>query len=416
MASLQPVRGTHDVLPEEARNARYIYEMGRKIAEDYGYDEVATPILEFTEVFSRTLGETSDIVTKEMYTFVDKGGDSITLRPEGTAGIARLLISSGLSQKLPLKYFYSGPMFRYERPQKGRLRQFHQVGVELLGVMEPIGDIEVISLGAAFLDKLGVKKSTRLEINTLGNISSRMAYREILLEYFRDHQTLLSVDSKERLEKNPLRILDSKSMEDQEIIEKAPKFDASLDAESQDFFSRVCSGLDTLKIDWHRNNRLVRGLDYYCHTAFEFTTDLLGAQSAVLAGGRYDGLIEQMGGPVTPGVGWASGVERLSMLVQGVPEKRRPISVVPLGDRAEEKSLVLIEKLRRDGFSIDIGYRGKVKQRMKRANNINACAAIIIGEEELERGAVTVRDLDSGKQQLVSFENLQQYIQDFYFR
>ena len=416
MASLQPVRGTHDVLPEEARNARYIYEMGRKIAEDYGYDEVATPILEFTEVFSRTLGETSDIVTKEMYTFVDKGGDSITLRPEGTAGIARLLISSGLSQKLPLKYFYSGPMFRYERPQKGRLRQFHQVGVELLGVIEPIGDIEVISLGAAFLDKLGVKKSTRLEINTLGNISSRMAYREILLEYFRDHQTLLSVDSKERLEKNPLRILDSKSTEDQEIIEKAPKFDASLDAESQDFFSRVCSGLDTLKIDWHRNNRLVRGLDYYCHTAFEFTTDLLGAQSAVLAGGRYDGLIEQMGGPVTPGVGWASGVERLSMLVQGVPEKRRPISVVPLGDRAEEKSLVLLEKLRRDGFSIDIGYRGKVKQRMKRANNINACAAIIIGEEELERGAVTVRDLDSGKQQLVSFENLQQYIQDFYFR
>ena len=289
MASLQPVRGTHDLLSGEARNVRYIFEIGRKIAEDYGYDEVATPIFEFTEVFSRTLGETSDIVTKEMYTFIDKGGDSITLRPEGTAGVARSLISSGLSQKLPLKYFYSGPMFRYERPQKGRLRQFHQVGVELLGVAEPLGDVEVISLAAAFLDRLGLQKSTQLEINTLGNISSRLAYRAILLEYFRDHQTFLSSESKDRLDKNPLRILDSKSKEDQEIVAEAPSFDASLDAESQDFFSNVCNGLDTLNIEWNRNIRLVRGLDYYCHTAFEFTTTLLGAQSAVLAGGRYDG-------------------------------------------------------------------------------------------------------------------------------
>ena len=415
MASLQPVRGTHDVLSGESRNFRYIFEIGRKSAEDYGYDEVATPIFEFTEVFSRTLGETSDIVTKEMYTFIDKAGDSITLRPEGTAGIARSLISSGQNQNLPLKYFYSGPMFRYERPQKGRLRQFHQVGVELLGVAEPMGDVEVISLGAAFLDRLGVQKSTRLEINTLGNISSRLAYRAILLEYFRDHRALLSSESKERLEKNPLRILDSKSKEDQEIVAKAPSFDASLDAESQDFFSRVCTGLDTLNIDWNRNIRLVRGLDYYCHTTFEFTTNLLGAQSTVLAGGRYDGLVEQMGGPATPGIGWASGVERLSMLVEGVPKKRRPIAVVPLGERAEEKSLVLTEKLRREGFSVDVGYRGKVKQRMKRANNINACAAVIIGEEELAQGAATVRDLDSGEQKLVSFENLQQYIQEFYF-
>lgn len=413
MASLQPVRGTHDLLPDEARRARHVVDTGRGIAERYGYEEAATPIFEFSEVFARTLGETSDIVTKEMYTFTDKGGDEITLRPEGTAGIARALISGGLSQNLPLKFFYAGPMFRYERPQKGRLRQFHQIGVELLGVADPIGDIEVIALGAAILDELGVQGNTTLELNTLGNTESRTAYRDVLVEYFSDSRSDLSEDSQNRLDRNPLRILDSKNEGDRAIVAGAPEFDDSLDDESRDFFAEVCAGLDALGIAWQRNSRLVRGLDYYCHTAFEFTTDALGAQSAVLAGGRYDGLVGQMGGPETPGVGWASGIERLSMLIGDGPEKRRPIAVIPLGDAAEAMVLKLTDELRRNGTAVDLGYRGKMKQRMKRANGINARAAVIIGDDELEQASVTLRDLDSGDQELVPIADLPQRLQQF---
>ena len=413
MASLQPVRGTHDLLPDEARRARYVTETGRTLAERYGYEEAATPIFEFSEVFARTLGDTSDIVTKEMYTFTDKGGDEITLRPEGTAGIARALISGGLSQNLPLKFFYSGPMFRYERPQKGRLRQFHQIGVELLGVAEPIGDIEVIALGAAILDALGVQGNTTLELNTLGNTESRTAYRAVLVEYFGDHWDGLSEDSRTRLERNPLRILDSKNEGDRAIIAGAPEFDDSLDAESRDFFAEVCAGLDALGIVWQRNSRLVRGLDYYCHTAFEFTTDALGAQSAVLAGGRYDGLVGQMGGPATPGVGWASGIERLSMLIGDGPARIRPVAIIPLGDAAEAVALKLTDDLRRAGLPVDLGYRGKMKQRMKRANGINARAAVIIGDDELEQASVALRDLDSGEQELVPLADLRHRLEQF---
>jgi histidyl-tRNA synthetase len=413
MASLQPVRGTHDLLPDEARRARHVTETGRVIAERYGYDEAATPIFEFNEVFARTLGETSDIVTKEMYTFTDKGGDLITLRPEGTAGIARALISGGLSQHLPLKFFYAGPMFRYERPQKGRLRQFHQIGVELLGVAEPAGDIEVIALGAAILDALGVQGNTTLELNTLGNTESRGAYRDTLVEYFSDHRTDLSADSLDRLERNPLRILDSKNEGDRKIVDGAPEFDDSLDVESQAFFAEVCAGLDALGIRWTRNSRLVRGLDYYCHTAFEFTTDALGAQGTVLAGGRYDGLVGQMGGPATPGVGWASGIERLSMLIGDGPAKPRAIAVIPLGDAAEAVALKLTDKLRRAGLPIDLGFRGKMKQRMKRANTINARAAVILGDDELAQSSATVRDLDSGEQELVPLADLKRRLEQF---
>lgn len=413
MASLQPVRGTHDLLPDEARRARHVTETGRVIAERYGYDEAATPIFEFNEVFARTLGETSDIVTKEMYTFTDKGGDLITLRPEGTAGIARALISGGLSQHLPLKFFYAGPMFRYERPQKGRLRQFHQIGVELLGVAEPAGDIEVIALGAAILDALGVQGNTTLELNTLGNTESRRAYRDTLVEYFSDHRTDLSADSLDRLERNPLRILDSKNEGDRKIVDGAPEFDDSLDVESQAFFAEVCAGLDALGIRWARNSRLVRGLDYYCHTAFEFTTGALGAQGTVLAGGRYDGLVGQMGGPATPGVGWASGIERLSMLIGDGPAKPRAIAVIPLGDAAEAVALKLTDKLRRAGLPIDLGFRGKMKQRMKRANTINARAAVILGDDELAQSSATVRDLDSGEQELVPLADLKRRLEQF---
>ncbi|MAM68720.1 MAG: histidine--tRNA ligase [Pseudomonadota bacterium] len=413
MASLQPVRGTHDLLPDEARRARHVIETGRGIAERYGYEEAATPIFEFSEVFARTLGETSDIVTKEMYTFTDKGGEQITLRPEGTAGIARALISGGLSQHLPLKFFYAGPMFRYERPQKGRLRQFHQIGAELLGVGEPSGDVEVIALGATILEELGVLQHTALELNTLGNTESRAAYRALLVEYFSDHLDSLSAESNDRLERNPLRILDSKNEGDREIVAGAPEFDDSLDAASQEFFAAVCAGLDTLNIAWQRNSRLVRGLDYYCHTAFEFTTEALGAQGAVLAGGRYDGLVEQMGGPSTPGVGWASGIERLSMLIGEAPAKQRPISMIPMGDAAEAVGLRLTEDLRRAGYTVDMGYRGKMKQRMKRANNINASVAVILGDDELAQCSATLRDLDSGEQELVALDDLRDRLEQF---
>lgn len=413
MASLQPVRGTHDLLPDEARRARHVTDTGRIMAERYGYEEAATPIFEFSEVFARTLGETSDIVTKEMYTFTDKGGDEITLRPEGTAGIARALISGGLSQNLPLKFFYAGPMFRYERPQKGRLRQFHQIGVELLGVAEPVGDIEVIALGAAILDALGVQGNTTLELNTLGNTESRAAYRDVLVEYFSDHKDSLSEDSLTRLSRNPLRILDSKNEGDRAVVAGAPEFDDSLDGESRDFFSEVCAGLDALGIAWQRNSRLVRGLDYYCHTAFEFTTDALGAQSAVLAGGRYDGLVGQMGGPATPGVGWASGIERLSMLIGDGPARTRPFAVIPLGDAAEAVALKLTDELRRSGLAVDLGYRGKMKQRMKRANGIGARAAVIIGDDELAQSSAAVRDLDSGEQELVPLADIRHRLEQF---
>jgi len=404
--SLQPVRGTHDVLPDDGRRFRTVTETGRAIAERYGYHEIATPIFEFSEVFKRTLGDTSDIVTKEMYTFTDKGGDEITLRPEGTAGVARAVISGGLSQHLPLKFFYQGPMFRYERPQKGRLRQFHQIGVELLGVAEPLGDIEVIALGAAILSELGISAKTRLELNTLGNAPSRAAYREVLVEYMSAHRDALSEDSLVRLERNPLRILDSKDPGDRAVIAGAPGFGASLDSESTDFFAAVRAGLDALGIGYELNPQLVRGLDYYCHTAFEFTTDALGAQGAVIAGGRYDGLVSTMGGPETPGVGWAAGIERLALLLDGTADPVRPIALIPLGAAAETAALTLAERLRRGGLAVDLGYRGNLKRRMNRANKINARVAVIIGDDELARNSATLRDLDSGEQTLVPLEAL----------
>ncbi len=398
MARLQPVRGTHDLLPEQARAFRRVADAARGVAERYGYHEMATPIFEFSEVFKRTLGDTSDIVTKEMYTFADRSGAEITLRPEGTAGVARAVISGGLAQHMPLKYFYAGPMFRYERPQKGRLRQFHQIGVELLGVAEPLGDIEAIALGAATLDALGVSGQVALELNTLGNAASRAAYRELLVDYFEARRGELSRDSLDRLARNPLRILDSKNPGDRAAIAGAPTLGDSLDAESADFFASVRDGLDRLGIAYAVNPRLVRGLDYYCHTAFEFTTDALGAQGAVIAGGRYDGLVGQMGGPETPGVGWAGGIERLSMLA-GAPEPPpRPIALIPIGPRAEAETLVLADRLRRAGFAIELGYRGNLSRRLSRADRVNARAAVILGEDELARDMATVRDLDSGAQ------------------
>ncbi len=412
MSSLQPVRGTHDILPEEMRRHRHVVDVARRITQLYGFHEMATPIFEFTDVFKRTLGDTSDIVTKEMYSF-ERGGDELTLRPEATAGVARAVISGGLSQHAPLKFFYYGPMFRYERPQKGRLRQFHQIDIETIGVAEPLADIESIACGARVLDALGILDRTTLEINTLGDTESRRVYRGRLVEYLKRFEADLSEDSRQRLERNPLRILDSKNEGDRRIIADAPLFDDSLTDAARVFFASVCDGLTRLGIKFTRNQRLVRGLDYYCHTAFEFTTTELGAQSAVLAGGRYDGLIEQMGGPSTPGIGWAAGVERLALLVRDVPLATRPIAIVPVGPDGEAMAQTLAETLRGAGFAVELGYRGNVSRRLKGANKINARAAVLIGEDELKRNAATVRDLDSGEQAEVPLEALKDRLAQF---
>jgi len=410
MASLQPVRGTHDLLPDDMRAHRHVSDTARAAAGRYGFDEMATPIFEFSQVFKRTLGDTSDVVTKEMYTFEDKGGDEVTLRPENTAGVARSFISEGLAQNVPVKFFYSGPMFRYERPQKGRLRQFHQIGVELIGVKQAQADLEVIACGARVLDDLGVLGETTLELNTLGDTESRNRYREALVTYFNDYVDELSPDSQDRLQRNPLRILDSKNERDRDIVAGAPVFEQFLNEDSQAFFATVRDGLDALEIAYTLNPRLVRGLDYYCHTAFEFTTQALGAQGAVIAGGRYDGLIGMMGGRETPGVGWAGGIERLAMLCGDPPPASRPIVVIPVGDEARAAGFTLTETLRRAEYRVDIGYSGNMSRRMKRANRLNAAAVVILGEDELARQAATVRHMDTGEQEEVSLASLPEFL------
>jgi histidyl-tRNA synthetase len=406
MSSLRPVRGTHDIVGEDALRHRQVIETGRAVAARYGYAEIATPIFEFTEVFARTLGETSDVVTKEMYSFTDRGGEALTLRPEYTAGVARAFISGALGQNLPIKLFCSGPMFRYERPQKGRLRQFHQIDVEVIGAPEPLADVEVIALGAQILRALGLSEHVRLEINTLGDPDSRRAYRDRLVGYLSAYRDRLSADSQLRLERNPLRILDSKDEGDREILKDAPTLDASLNEPSRTFFAAVRAGLDALGLSYAINPLLVRGLDYYTHTAFEFITDRLGAQGAVIAGGRYDGLIAAMGGPDTPGIGWAAGVERLAMLLNETPEVPRPIAVVPIGAGVELAALRLAEELRRDGYAVEFGFRGKLGQRLKRAAAQHARFAVLLGEDELAADQVVLRDLDRGEQETVARASL----------
>ncbi len=406
MAGLQPVRGTHDLLPEDCRRHRVVIETFRRVAETYGFGEIATPIFEFTEVFRRTLGETSDVVTKEMYSFADRSGEELTLRPEYTAGIVRALISGGLFQHLPLKFYAHGPMFRYERPQKGRQRQFHQIDVEILGVPEPQADVEVIALAADLLADLGIADHVRLEINSLGDAGSRAGYRQALVDYFKGHEAALSDDSRMRLVRNPLRILDSKDEGDRRLIADAPRLSDYLNADSAAFFDAVRTGLEALGIAYVHNERLVRGLDYYTHTAFEFVTEALGAQGAVIAGGRYDGLVEQMGGTPTAGIGWAGGIERLAMLIAEPDPGPRPIAVIPIGEAAQVPAMQIAHDLRRHGLVIDMGYRGNLSRRLKRANRLHARMAVLLGEDELAKGVVTLRDLDSGAQEEVAIPAL----------
>jgi len=395
------------------RRHRHVVDTARDVCARYGFAEMATPIFEPTEVFRRTLGESSDIVTKEMFEFETRGGEKVVLRPEGTAGVVRALISNGLAQSLPLKLFYSGPMFRYERPQKGRQRQFHQIGVELLGVDRPAADVEVVAAGADVLRALGVLERTVLEINTLGDGDSRDAYRAVLVDYLMDHHAHLSEDSRGRLDRNPLRVLDSKDPADKAIVADAPDFADYLTDAARDYFDAVLVGLDALGVAYTVNTRLVRGLDYYCHTAFEFTTAELGSQGAVIAGGRYDGLVEQMGGPAVPGIGWAGGIERLALLAGDPPPGPRPVAVVPLGEAAETVAFGLAHRLRLAGQTVEMGYSGNLKKRMRQADRIHARAAVIIGDDELARDVAVVRDLDTGEQEEVALANLEEALARF---
>lgn len=410
MAKIQNVRGTYDLYGEAKRKTKKVIATGGEIVEKYGFEEIETPIFEFTEVFSRNLGDTSDIVTKEMYCFQDRGGESLTLRPEGTAGVVRSFISEGMQQNLPVKLYYAGPMFRYERPQKGRQRQFTQFGVELLGVENPQADIEVISMAYEFVEKLGLAGSVTVEINSLGDQESRDAYRTKLVAYLQEHYDELSEDSKARLEKNPLRVLDSKEDYDKKVVENAPLYKDSLNEASTSFFNQVLTGLDKLGIKYRVNNRLVRGLDYYSHTVFELVTDKLGAQGTVLAGGRYDGLVEQMGGGKVAGIGWACGVERLSMLLEADVSLPRPVAVIPVTEDVNLQAVEIAYRLRKAGFSVDQSYGGNMKKRMIKANKANAFAAVIVGPDELANGEVTVKNLDSGEQKTVALNNIEKEI------
>lgn len=414
MAGLQPVRGTHDLIAEEARRHYHVIDQARQIGQRYGFSDIQTPIFEFTEVFQRTLGETSDVVSKEMYCFEDRGGESLTLRPENTAGVARAFISNGMTQNLPLKLFYQGPMFRYERPQKGRQRQFHQIGMEHLGVADPQADIEVILLAADILAQLGLQDQVVLELNSLGDRASREAYRDALVAYFSDYKDKLSKDSLARLERNPLRILDSKDEGDRALLNDAPAFEAYMSQESKDFFARVTDGLANCGQAFTLNDKLVRGLDYYCHTTFEFVTTALGAQGTVLAGGRYDGLIGFMGGPETPAVGWAAGVERLAMLATTPKPLPRPVALIPLGEQAEKQSVSLAHQWRQQGAYIDLAAAGNMKKRMKAANKRNCQIALILGEDELANAEIVWKDLDQGQQETLKLADVSARLQNLF--
>lgn len=407
MSKLQPVRGTRDLFGEDAERVAHVVATFERLSRRYGFRGVDTPIFEFTELFARGIGETTDIVSKEMYSFEDRGGESITLRPEFTAGLCRAYLSNGWQQLSPLKLAAHGPVFRYERPQKGRYRQFHQIDAEIMGVAEPQADIELLAMAAHLLDELGLGGKVQLEINTLGDTPSRLAWREALVDYFAGHEAALSEDSKARLHKNPMRILDSKDEGDRALVADAPLLDRFLSAEAGAFFETVLKGLEAVGVPYVVQPRLVRGLDYYCHTAFEFTTTHLGAQGTVLAGGRYDGLIEQLGGPATPAIGWAGGIERLGMLIDLPATTRGPITVVPMGEAAQLAAVGLTARLRRAGFTVEQAFRGNMKKRLSRANDMGAPAVLILGEDELARGEVMVKDLATGTQQAVALDQVE---------
>ena len=406
MSKLQPVRGTADLLPDLMAQHRLVIDTARNATARYGFQEMATPILEFSEVFSRPLGDSSDIVTKENYSFVDRGGEQLTLRPENTAGVVRAMISGGLTQSLPLKYFYAGPMFRYERPQKGRMRQFHQVGIEYLGPNDALADAEVISAGARFLAELGVLPHCVLHLNSLGDAESRAAYRAALVGFLQTHESALSDDSKRRLAVNPLRILDSKEAGDRDILQTAPKLQDYLNAASKAHFQTLTTALDAAGVTWVFDPFLVRGLDSYCHTAFEFVTDALGTQGTVLAGGRYDGLAEMLGGPAVAGTGWAAGIERLAMLAGDAAIAAPQVAMLSTDPETDLAAFQLAEKLRDTGIDIEFPTAGAIGKKLKKAARSNIRLAIILGGDELAKNTLQLRNLTTGTQAEIAMADL----------
>ncbi|HEX4051474.1 MAG TPA: histidine--tRNA ligase [Steroidobacteraceae bacterium] len=398
-APIQPVRGMNDVLPEQIGAWQHLERCAQRLLGAYGYEELRLPLVERTELFKRSIGEYTDIVEKEMYTFEDVGGDSLTLRPEATAGVARAVISNGLLRGARHKFWCSGPMFRHERPQAGRYRQFHQIDVEALGFPGPDVDVELIALTARLWRELGLTR-VRLMINSLGTSEARAGYRERLVEYFRAHESALDEDSRRRLTGNPLRILDSKNPQMRALVDAAPLLTDYLDAESRTHFEALCAALEGLGIPYSVNPRLVRGLDYYSRTVFEWVSDALGSQDAVCSGGRYDGLIAQLGGESTPAIGFAMGMERCVALMQAagsVPQAAPPeLYIVANGAQAEREAARLAEQLRDalPGRAVltNLGG-GNFKTQFRRADRSGARLALILGEEELARGVAGVKPL-----------------------
>ncbi|MCW4463381.1 histidine--tRNA ligase [Sphingomonas sp. BT-65] len=407
------VRGTQDIFGEEQRRFARVVEAFEHVRRLYCFQQVQVPVFEATNVFARSMGETSDVVSKEMYTFPDRGDDLLTLRPEFTAGICRAYITEGWQQYAPLKLTTHGPVFRYERPQKGRYRQFHQIDAEIIGAAEPAADVELLTFADQLLRELGIAEGVTLQLNTLGDAETREAWRGALVAHFEKHRGELSEDSLTRLEKNPMRILDSKDPRDRPVADAAPDIDAFLTSEAGAFFEAVTKGLDAAGVAWTRNARLVRGLDYYRHTAFEFVTDRLGAQGTVLAGGRYDGLIGNLGGSETPGVGWAAGIERLGMLIEAPEVETIDVAVIPMGEAAMAHCLRVVASLRRAGVVADMGFRGNLKKRLSKASEGGARYAVLVGEEEIQSGLFTIKDLASGEQEKLLAKLVPQTLWDF---
>ncbi|MFO6446797.1 histidine--tRNA ligase [Erythrobacter sp. NE805] len=390
----QPIRGTQDIFGADAEAFAFVVETFERVRRLYRFRRVEMPVFEKTEVFARSLGETTDVVSKEMYSFEDRGGESLTLRPEFTAGIARAYLTNGWQQNAPLKVATHGPLFRYERPQKGRYRQFHQIDAEVIGAAEPLADVELLAMADQLLKELGIHDVT-LHLNTLGDGASREAWRAALVEYFWAVKDQLSEESQERLEKNPLRILDSKDPRDKPFLAGAPKIDAFLSEEASAFFAAVTSGLDAAGVKWVRAESLVRGLDYYRHTAFEFIPDegsasaaALGSQSTVLGGGRYDGLMESLGGAPTPAVGWAAGIERLAMLVGAREEAPADLIIVVEDDTRLAEAIGLIGDVRRHGFTAELVASGSPRKRYDKA--VKRGAEVILSlRPEMGHGVTT---------------------------
>lgn len=390
----QPIRGTQDIFGDAQERFAHVVETFNRVRKLYGFKGVEMPVIEPTGVFARSLGETTDIVSKEMYTFEDRGGESVTLRPEFTAGLCRAYITNGWQQYAPLKLSTWGPLFRYERPQKGRYRQFHQIDAEIIGAAEPAADVDLLVMADQLLKELGISQHIVLHLNTLGDSESRDAWRAGLVAHFEAHKESLSDDSLDRLGRNPLRILDSKDPRDIAIAATAPDIDAFLTDDARAYFEAVTAGLDAAGVAWERNPRLVRGIDYYRHTAFEFITTQLGAQGTVLGGGRYDGLIEALGGPATPAVGWAAGIERLAMLIEAPEVTVLDVVVVVENDAALTPALAKLAEIRRSGRSADLIASGSPKKRFDKAVKLGARTLVAF---DMRDGELVVRERDNAR-------------------